>query len=95
MADQKTARFFKQSVERRSLKPKSRELLESASVGEWVGPLELEDGWGVFRIEAITPATLNEKRQSQIEAQLFGEWLIDKLSQLEVGFSNLPENSAD
>lgn len=93
VAEDKKARFFKQSVQRRSLNPKSRQLLETASEGEWVGPLELDGGWGIFCIESITPASLDEKSKSQIEAQLFGQWLIEKLSGLDVGFTGIPENT--
>lgn len=78
--------YLKRKIQRRSLTPELRTWIESASVGEQLGPIEAGESWGIFRLESITPAELDDRLQRQLEAQLFGQWLVDQVRDLDISF---------
>jgi hypothetical protein len=89
-----TVKFSGGLVQRDSLPVEVRDPLESAPVGEVVGPLLLnvasgsESSWGVFRIEQIIPATLDDSLKQQLENRLFLQWLAEKVNPLKVEFAS-------
>jgi hypothetical protein len=87
----KNIRFFKQQVQRRSLSKEVQEALVSAAGGELVGPIDMGKSWSIFRVIQIIPAKLDEKTKKQIEAQLFSEWLVEKLRHLKIEFKSVAD----
>lgn len=58
--------------------------LESTQVGDIVGPLPIENRWGVFRVEQIIVPVLEGQLKRTLESQIFKEWLAEKVNQLTV-----------
>jgi parvulin-like peptidyl-prolyl isomerase len=61
-----------------------REAVDSAQLGAVLGPLALEDGWYLFRIEAFLPAELDDDLQAELEAKIFEQWLMEKVNVLTI-----------
>ncbi len=61
-----------------------RAAVDAASPGGLVGPLELE-GWGLFRVEQLLPASLEDSQLKQsLQAELFEQWLAVRMQKLTV-----------
>ena len=74
----------KQQAQRRSLPKELQTQCTSASPGQVVGPINLKGTWCLFRLEAIIPAELDDRTKEQIQGQLFGEWLSEKLNTVKI-----------
>lgn len=62
-----------------------RAAVDLASPGELVGPLEIEGRWGLFRVEQVLPASLEDPQLKQaLQNELFEKWLAQKLQRLSV-----------
>ncbi|WP_416676272.1 peptidylprolyl isomerase [Egbenema bharatensis] len=72
-------------VSRGSMPDILRSAVDLAKVGDVVGPLGLEDRWGLFRIEEVLPATLDDPQLKQsLEDELFEQWLNEKMQQVPI-----------
>ncbi|MBD1998470.1 peptidylprolyl isomerase [Leptolyngbya sp. FACHB-541] len=62
-----------------------RAAVDLAKSGEIVGPLGMEDRWGLFRVEEFLPASLDDLqlRQTLVD-ELFEQWLMDKIQGLPI-----------
>lgn len=59
--------------------------IQRASVGEIIGPLEIEGCYGLFRVEEFLEASLEDRELKQeLQNQLFEQWLQEKLQTLEI-----------
>ena len=81
-----SVRHVDRRIRRRSLSPELRDWVEAATIGDQFGPIEAGENWGIFRLESITPAELDDRLQQQLEAQLFGQWLIERVKELDISF---------
>jgi parvulin-like peptidyl-prolyl isomerase len=72
-------------VSRGSMPDILRSAVDLAKVGDVVGPLGLEGRWGLFRVEEVLPATLDDTQLKQtLQDELFEQWLSEKMQQLPI-----------
>lgn len=72
-------------VSRGSMPDILRSAVDLAKVGDVVGPLGLEGRWGLFRVEEVLPATLDDPQLKQtLQDELFEQWLAEKMQQLPI-----------
>ncbi len=72
-------------VSRGTLPDKLRAAIDVASPMEIVGPIELEERHGLFRLEQILPASLEDTQLKQaLQNELFEKWLAEKIQKLTV-----------
>lgn len=72
-------------VSRGSMPDILRSAVDLAKVGDVVGPLGLEERWGLFRVEEVLPATLDDAQLKQsLEDELFEQWLAEKMQQVPI-----------
>lgn len=55
-----------------------------ASHGKVVGPFKTDEGWCLFKVEAIHRATLDEASREVIKSLLFDEWLSERRSKARI-----------
>jgi parvulin-like peptidyl-prolyl isomerase len=85
LTDDKLVNGMMGPVSRGTLPDEIRAKLDAAQAGELVGPLELENRWGLFRIDQHLPATLDDTQlQQTLRTELFERWLTEKLQKLTV-----------
>ena len=72
---------------RQELRAPLRKALESAKVGQLVGPVATPDGFLLVLVEEIIPGELDTATRHQLQEELFGEWLS---AQLQKATINLP-----
>lgn len=58
--------------------------LETAEIGDIIGPTFFEDRWCVFQIQKIVPPVLEDQLKRALEGQLFKEWLAQSINKLQV-----------
>lgn len=72
-------------ISRGSLPDLVRAAIDVATPGDIVGPLATEQGWALFRIEQILPASLDDSEVLQtVQDELLDQWLLDKLQGLNI-----------
>ncbi len=72
-------------VSRGSIPDRLRAAIDKASPGEVVGPVELEERYGLFRVEQFLPASLEDTQLRQtLQNELFEKWLAEKIQKLTV-----------
>jgi parvulin-like peptidyl-prolyl isomerase len=72
-------------VSRGTLPDKLRASVDVASPQDVVGPVELEERYGLFRVEQFLPASLEDTQLKQaLQNELFEKWLADKIQKLTV-----------
>ncbi|MBF2005995.1 peptidylprolyl isomerase [Chlorogloeopsis fritschii PCC 9212] len=72
-------------VSRGSMPDKLRAAVDVASPGEIIGPIELEERYGLFRVEQFLPASLADTQLKQtLQNELFEKWLAEKIQKLTV-----------
>lgn len=72
-------------VSRGTLPDILKNIVDFAKVGEIIGPLEIEGGYGLFRVEQFLDASLDDPQVKQeLQNQLFEQWLQEKLQSLEI-----------
>lgn len=72
-------------VSRGSMPDLLRVAIDAAQVGSVVGPLGMEERWGLFRIEELLPASLDDERLKQsLLDELFEQWLAEKMQNLPI-----------
>lgn len=71
-------------ISRGQLPDALRALIELASPGEVIGPIEIEQWYCIFRIEQFLPAALEGQVKQELENQLFEQWLGEKMQKLNI-----------
>jgi parvulin-like peptidyl-prolyl isomerase len=72
-------------VSRGTLPDEIRAKIDAGEPGDVVGPLALEDRWGLFRIEQQIDATLDDPQlQQSLRGELFDRWLSEKIQKMSV-----------
>jgi parvulin-like peptidyl-prolyl isomerase len=72
-------------VSRGTLPDEVRAKIDAANPGDIVGPLALENRWGLFRVEQQIEATLDDMQlQQSLRGELFERWLADKIQTMTV-----------
>jgi parvulin-like peptidyl-prolyl isomerase len=72
-------------VSRGTLPDEIRAKIDAAEVGEIVGPLQLENRWGLFRVEQQLEATLDDQKlQQSLRNELFERWISEKIQKMSV-----------
>lgn len=62
-----------------------RAAIDVAKIGDVVGPLGMEGRWGLFRIEEILSATLDDAQVKQgLQEELFEQWLAERIQKLPI-----------
>ncbi len=64
---------------------KLRAAVDVATPGDILGPVELEERYGLFRLEQLLPASLEDTQLKQaLQNELFEKWLAEKIQKLTV-----------
>lgn len=59
--------------------------IDLAKPGDIVGPIGMEERWGLFRVEAVLPASLEDSQVKQsLEDEIFEQWLAEKMQSLPI-----------
>lgn len=62
-----------------------RTVVDEAQPGDIVGPLGMEERWGLFRVEEFLPASLDDPQLRQsLQDELFERWLAEKMQQMPI-----------
>jgi parvulin-like peptidyl-prolyl isomerase len=72
-------------VSRGTMPDMLRAAVDMVNPGEIVGPLGLDDRWGLFRVEAFLPASLDDPQVKQaLQDELFEHWLAEKMQNIPI-----------
>ncbi|HHP7245241.1 MAG TPA: peptidylprolyl isomerase, partial [Elainellaceae cyanobacterium] len=72
-------------VSRGSMPDLLRVAIDEAQPGEIVGPIGMEERWGLFRIEEMLPASLdNPQLRQSLQDELFEQWLAERMQNLPI-----------
>lgn len=72
-------------VSRGTMPDMLRSAVDLAKTGDVVGPLGLEERWGLFRVEESLPASLDDPQVKQgLQDELFEQWLAEKMQRLPI-----------
>jgi parvulin-like peptidyl-prolyl isomerase len=72
-------------VSRGSMPDELRAAIDEAAVGDLVGPFGMDDRWGLFRIEDVLPASLEDPQLRQsLQDDLFEQWLAEKMQTMPI-----------
>ena len=67
-------------ISRGQLPDEVRSALDRAAPGDLVGPLKVEERWGLFRVEQLLPASLaDEQLKAALKNELFEQWFAEKM----------------
>ena len=61
-----------------------REYIITATPGELIGPLEIDERYALLRVERFIPATLEGSLKRELQDQLFEQWLEEKGQKLTI-----------
>ncbi|ARV61819.1 peptidylprolyl isomerase [Nostocales cyanobacterium HT-58-2] len=85
LADDKIVNGMMGPVSRGTMPDTLRAAIDIASPGQLVGPIELEGRYGLFRVEQILSASLEDTQLRQaLQNELFEKWLAEKIQKLTV-----------
>jgi parvulin-like peptidyl-prolyl isomerase len=72
-------------VSRGSMPDLLRADIDLAKPGDIVGPIGMEERWGLFRVESLLPASLEDPQVKQnLEDEIFEQWLAEKMQTLPI-----------
>lgn len=72
-------------VSRGTMPDSLRAAIDVANSGDVLGPVELEERYGLFRVEQFLPASLEDTQLKQaLQNELFEKWLAEKIQKLTV-----------
>lgn len=77
-------RIARRSARKQQWPQELQNSLTTAKEQDIIGPLFLENKWCVFQIEKITPPVLEGQLKRSLEAQIFKEWLEEKVNKLKI-----------
>lgn len=85
LADEKIFNGMMGPISRGTLPDILRAAVDAAQPGELIGPLAMEGGFAIFRLEQILSASLEDPQlQKSLENELFEKWLTEKIQNLTV-----------
>lgn len=85
IADDRILNGMMGPVSRGTLPDVLRAAIDSASLGDLIGPLELEGRWILFRVEQFLPASLDDGQLKQaLQNELFEQWVAQKIQNMTV-----------
>jgi len=85
LTDDKVVNGMVGPVSRGSMPDMLRSAIDAASPGDVVGPLCMEERWGLFRVEEFLPATLEDAKLKQsLLDELFEQWLSETMQTLPI-----------
>jgi parvulin-like peptidyl-prolyl isomerase len=85
IADDKVVNGMMGPVSKGTIPDHLRAMIDNTQVGGVVGPVQLEDKWGLFRVEQLLPASLEDNQFKQaLENEIFDQWLTEQLKKMEV-----------
>jgi len=85
IADDRIVNGMMGPVSRGTMPDVLRAVVDSVSQRDIVGPLELEGRWGLFRVEQLLPASLEDSQLKQaLQNELFDRWLTAKIQTMVV-----------
>lgn len=72
-------------VSRGTMPDMLRSAIDLAKPGDVVGPVSLEDRWGLFRVEEFLSASLDDPQVKQtLQDELFEQWLAERIQKLPI-----------
>jgi PPIC-type PPIASE domain len=72
-------------VSRGTLPDEIRAKIDAADIGDILGPLALENRWGLFRVDQQMEATMDDPQlQQSLRNELFERWLSEKIQKMAV-----------
>lgn len=72
-------------VSRGSMPDLLRAEIDLAKPGDIVGPIGMEERWGLFRVEAVLSASLEDPQIKQsLEEEIFEQWLAEKMQTIPI-----------
>ncbi len=85
ITDDKMVNGMMGPVSRGTLPDTIRAQIDAASPGSLIGPLELEEKWGLFRVEEFLEASMDDAQlQQTLRNELFERWLSEKMQKMDV-----------
>lgn len=85
MTDDRVMNGMVGPVSRGTMPDMLRSAIDLASPGEVIGPLGMEDRWGLFRVEELLPASVDDPQIRQtLQDELFEQWLAEKMQTLPI-----------
>ncbi|MBE9211659.1 peptidylprolyl isomerase [Plectonema cf. radiosum LEGE 06105] len=85
LADDKIVNGMMGPVSRGTMPDKLRAAVDVAGSGDILGPIQLEERYGLFRLEQLLPASLEDTQLKQaLQNELFEKWLAEKIQKLTV-----------
>ncbi|TVQ20400.1 MAG: peptidylprolyl isomerase [Leptolyngbya sp. DLM2.Bin15] len=85
LTDDKIVNGMVGPVSRGTMPDLLRAAIDTAKVGDIVGPIGLEERWGLFRVEEFLYATLSDPQlQTSLQDELFEQWLVEKMQVLPI-----------
>lgn len=85
LADDRIVNGMMGPVSRGTMPDILRAAIDVAHPGQVVGPIELEQRYGLFRLEQFLPASLEDTQLKQaLQNELFEKWLAEKIQKLTV-----------
>lgn len=85
LADDRIVNGMMGPVSRGTMPDILRAAIDIATPREVVGPIELEQRYGLFRVEQFLPASLEDTQLKQaLQTELFEKWLAEKIQKLTV-----------
>ncbi len=85
ITDDKLVNGMMGPVSRGTLPDEIRAKIDAANLGDLLGPIALEDRWGLFRIEQQLEATLDDAQlQQSLRGEVFERWLSEKIQKMTV-----------
>jgi len=84
VADDRIVNGMMGAVSRGQLPDQVRALVDLASPGEIIGPVNIEEWYCLFRVEKFLPAELEGQVKQELENQLFEQWLGEKMQKLNI-----------
>jgi len=85
LADDKIVNGMMGPVSRGTMPDQLRAAVDVANPGDILGPIQLEERYGLFRLEQLLPASLEDTQLKQaLQNELFEKWLAEKIQKLTV-----------
>lgn len=85
LTDDKVMNGMVGPVSRGSMPDVLRAQIDVAQAGDIVGPIGMDERWGLFRIEEFLPVSLDNPQVKQtLQDELFDQWLAEKIQKLPI-----------
>ncbi|NEQ18642.1 MAG: peptidylprolyl isomerase [Microcoleus sp. SIO2G3] len=91
IADDRIVNGMMGAVSRGTLPDVLRAAIDTASPRKIVGPLAIEEHWGLFRVETFLPVSLEDSQLKQaLQNELFEQWIAQKIQKMTVKLNLTP-----